>query len=98
MLIALWPISVLLFAGQTSTQTPQPVQSSGATWIVRWCSARSLDRNGLVRKPSGVAAATSASKTFMRIVACGQTMAHLPQSMHTSGSQIGISLAIERFS
>ena len=34
MLIALWLESVLLFAGQTSTQTPQPVQSSGATWIV----------------------------------------------------------------
>src|SRR5665811_2315629 len=27
--------SDLLLAGQTSTQTPQPVQSSGATWIVR---------------------------------------------------------------
>ncbi len=37
MLMALWPASVLLFAGQTSTHTPQPVQSSGATWIVsRW--------------------------------------------------------------
>ena len=34
MLIALWRTSVLLFAGHTSTQTPQPVQSSGATWIV----------------------------------------------------------------
>ena len=41
---------------------------------------------------------TRAAKTFMRIVACGQTMAHLPQSMHTSGSQIGISLAMARFS
>ena len=37
MLIALWRASSLLRAGQTSTQTPQPVQSSGATWIVsRW--------------------------------------------------------------
>ena len=34
----------------------------------------------------------------MRMVACGQTMAHLPQSMQMSGSQIGISLAIARFS
>ena len=34
MLIALRSATSLLFAGQTSTQTPQPVQSSGATWIV----------------------------------------------------------------
>ena len=34
MLIALWRTSVFDFAGHTSTQTPQPVQSSGATWIV----------------------------------------------------------------
>ena len=66
--------------------------------MVRWWSARSFERNGFVRKPSGAAAATSPPKTFIRIVAWGQTMAHLPQSMHTSGSQIGISLAIERFS
>ncbi len=34
----------------------------------------------------------------MRIVACGQTMAHLPQSMQTSGSQIGMVWAMARFS
>ena len=34
----------------------------------------------------------------MRIVACGHTIAHLPQSIQMSGSQIGISLAIARFS
>ena len=34
MLIDLWRTSVFDFAGHTSTQTPQPVQSSGATWIV----------------------------------------------------------------
>ncbi len=38
------------------------------------------------------------SYTFIRIAACGQTIAHLPQSMHRSGSQIGISVAIVRFS
>src|SRR3989338_10463866 len=27
-------VSVLFFTGQTSTQMPQPVQSSGAAWIV----------------------------------------------------------------
>ena len=34
MLIALCLTTSLLLAGQTSTHTPQPVQSSGATWIV----------------------------------------------------------------
>ena len=34
MLIALCRTSVLLLAGHTSTHTPQPVQSSGATWMV----------------------------------------------------------------
>ena len=34
----------------------------------------------------------------MRIVACGQTIAHLPQSMQMVGSQIGSSWAMERFS
>ena len=35
---------------------------------------------------------------FMRIALCGQTSAHFAQSMQMEGSQIGISLAIERFS
>jgi hypothetical protein len=34
----------------------------------------------------------------MRIAACGQTSAHLPHWMQTSGSQIGISRAMLRFS
>ncbi len=34
MLMALWLASLLLFTGQTSTQTAQPVQSSGATCSV----------------------------------------------------------------
>ena len=34
MLIDLWFAAVFDFAGHTSTQTPQPVQSSGATWMV----------------------------------------------------------------
>ncbi len=50
MLMALWPTSVLLLAGQTSTHTPQPVQSSGATWmVIRW-PGRSRDLNSLNRK------------------------------------------------
>ena len=53
MLIALRLTWVLSLAGQTSTQMPQPVQSSGATWIVSWCPSSSRDRNVLVGNPSG---------------------------------------------
>jgi hypothetical protein len=35
---------------------------------------------------------------LIRIAACGHTIAHLPQSMQRSASQIGISVAIVRFS
>src|ERR1035437_2559052 len=98
MLIDLWRASVLLLAGQTSTQTPQPVQSSGATWMVSRWSGSSLERNSLVTKPAGAPLTAAVGKTFIRIVACGQTMAHLPQSMQIEGSQIGIDWAIARFS
>ena len=91
-------ISVLLLAGHTSTQTPQPVQSSGATWIVRRWSSRSRDLNSLDWKPAGAPSMAAAGKTFIRIAACGQTIAHLPQSMQIAGSQIGSSRAMARFS
>ena len=99
MLIALWRTSVFDFAGHTSTHTPQPVQSSGATWIVIAVPGDVL-RAELLRLERRRARrrARPGSKTFIRIVACGQTMAHLPQSMQMSGSQIGISWAIARFS
>ena len=54
--------------------------------------------NSLCRNPSGAASTSAVGKTFMRIVAWGQTIAHLPQSMQMDGSQIGISWAIARFS
>ena len=98
MLMALWLVSVLLLAGQTSTQTPQPVQSSGATWIVSRWSGRSRERNSLWRNPAGAASTAAVGNTFIRIVACGQTIAHLPQSMQMDSSQIGISWAMARFS
>ena len=98
MLMALWRASDFDLAGHTSTQTPQPVQSSGATWMVSRWSARSFDRNALETKPSGAPASAAGSKTFMRMAAWGQTMAHLAQSMQMSGSQIGISAAMARFS
>ena len=52
----------------------------------------------LVDEVAGASATAASGKTFIRMVACGQTMAHLPQSMQIAGSQIGISWAIARFS
>ena len=42
MLMAFSRTSLLFFTGQTSTQTPHPVQSSGATWVAigRRCATR----------------------------------------------------------
>ena len=98
MSMALWLESVLLFAGQTSTQTPQPVQSSGATWMVSRWSSRSRDLNSLCRKSAGAPSTADVGNTFIRMVAWGQTMAHLPQSMQIDGSQIGSIWAMARFS
>ena len=53
MLMALWRTSVFDLAGQTSTHTPQPVQSSGATWIVRRWPARSFERKLFDRNDVG---------------------------------------------
>ena len=44
MLMAFRRVSLLFLTGQISTQTPQPVQSSGATWIVYFMPAHSLSR------------------------------------------------------
>src|SRR5450759_2158056 len=98
MLMALWLESVLLLTGQTSTQTPQPVQSSGATWMVSRWSSSSRERNSLVTKPTGALATAALGKTFILMVAWGQTMAHLPQSMQIEGSHTGIVWAMARFS
>ncbi len=98
MLIDLWATSVLLLAGQMSTHTPQPVQSSGATWIVSRWPGSSRDLNSLLMNPAGASATAYSGKTFIRIVACGQTIAHLPQSMQIDASQTGIVWAMARFS
>ena len=58
----------------------------------------SLERNSFDLNDGGAPSRADGSNTFIRIVAWGQTMAHLPQSMQMSGSQIGISWAIARFS
>src|SRR6056297_2616283 len=97
MSIALCLTTCLLFAGHTSTQTPQPVQSSGATWTVSaaWPFPPGVIRTG---NDSGAAARTALEKRLVRIAAWGQTIAHNPHSMQRSGSQIGIWAAMFRFS
>ncbi len=91
--------SLLSWAGQAVTHRPQPVQSSGATCTVSDMPGTSRLRNDFVFSTSASAAANApGSYTFMRMAACGQTIAHLPQSMHRSASQIGISVATVRFS
>ena len=86
------------WAGHVSTQMPQPVQSSGATWIVISIPGRSRAFHSFERNPSGAPPSASGSNTFILMAACGQTSAHFAQSMQMDGSQIGISWAIERFS
>ena len=54
--MALCFASSLLRAGQTSTHTPQPVQSSGATWMLSARPGSSRERKGLLRKPGGAPA------------------------------------------
>ena len=52
----------------------------------------------LSRKSARAHSSADVGNTFIRIVACGHTIAHLPQSMQIVGSQIGIIRAIARFS
>ena len=61
MLMALWRTSDFDFAGHMSTHTPQPVQSSGATWIVIAIPDTSFERNALDLNPSGAPASAAGS-------------------------------------
>ena len=101
MLIALCFTSVLLRVGQTSTQMPQPVQSSGATCrlYIRPSSAPpSLRDQGTALNPAGARFISSAVNTFMRIAACGHTSGQIAHWVQIVSSQIGISCAMLRFS
>ena len=98
MLMALCLATSLLTAGQTSTQMPQPVQSSGATWTVSRWPGSSLPLHGSDWNVAGAPSRADASYTLVRMVACGQTRAQRPHWMQMSGSQIGISWAMLRFS
>src|SRR5665647_3843001 len=66
--------------------------------MLSWWSARSRDLKGLLWNPSGAPCSCSLGKILIRSAVCGQVTAHLPQSVHRSGSQIGRSWAIARFS
>src|SRR5438552_17822568 len=97
MKIALSLVSLLFLAGQMSTQMPQPVQSSGATWMVYFMPCHSLSRTSVDLKVAGAPASSVLSYTLMRMTACGQTMAHLPHWMQVLVSQTGISTAMLGF-
>src|SRR5579864_4748112 len=98
MLMAFNLTSLLFLTGQTSTQTPHPVQSSGATWIVYFMPAHSLSRASHALKVFGARSSSLLSYTLIRITACVQTMAHLPHWMQIFESHAGISRARLRFS
>src|SRR3990172_5751375 len=98
MLIDLCLTSSLLRAGQMSTQTEHPVQSSGATWTISLLSGKSLPLVSAVSTQSGAPSTTAGSTYLIRMAAWGHTSAHRPQSMQIEGSQMGISRAIDRFS
>src|SRR6185369_2253160 len=98
MLSALRETLLLSLAGQTSTHSWQPVQSSTATWIVYNLSGNSRHFAGIDLNPAGASVRSVTEQTFARIVECGQTITHLPHSIHKSGSQTGTSCAMFRFS
>src|SRR5579872_7427282 len=98
MLMAFSRTSLLFFTGQTSTQTPHPVQSSGATWMVYFMPAHSLSRAAQDLKVPGAPSSSLLSYTLIRMTACGQTIAHLPHWMQIFESHAGISSARLRFS
>src|SRR5215471_3106290 len=98
MLIALSRVSCLFLTGQTSTQSAQPVQSSGATWMVYFIPFHSLSRASVDLNVAGAPSSSRESYTLMRITECGHTMAHLPHCMQVLVSHTGISNARLRFS
>src|SRR5215469_10594090 len=98
MLIAFNRASDLFRAGQTSTQIPQPVQSSTATCSVYFSPFHSDNRASADLNDEGAPWRTAASYALLRMTACGQTNTHLPHWIQTCGSQTGTSLARFRFS
>ena len=83
MLMAFNRASDLLRAGQTSTQIPQPVQSSTATCSVYFNPFHSGNRASADLNDEGAPWRTAASYTLLRMTACGQTITHLPHWIQT---------------
>src|ERR1044071_5470822 len=98
MLMALRRAWLLSLAGQTSTQIPQPVQSSAAHCSVYWRPLRSTDLNGSETNVAGAPSRCEASYTFARMAACGQARTHWLHWMQMRGSHTGTSRARLRFS
>ena len=90
--------SALVLAGHTSTQLPQPVQSSGETCTRNFRPASSLPLPSTLTNPAGASAASCASSRNGRMVACGQTSEHWLHWMQFSGIHSGTSTAMPRFS
>src|SRR5262245_6958489 len=86
------------FAGQTLTQRLQPVQSSGATWMVNCCPLCSLALNSVDVNVAGASDSALLSYTLARIAACGKTSAHWLHWIQIFESHTGISSAMLRFS
>src|SRR5215472_11935085 len=70
--------SLLLLAGQTSTHSVQPVQSSGATCRLYLRSFISFQRAAVDLNFAGAPSRYFASYTLARMTAFGQTSTHLP--------------------
>ena len=97
MSMALCLIFTLSLAGHTSTHTPQPVQSSGATCTVTFQPGYSLPRQSADWNWRALGH-RAGSKAFMRIVAWGQPSEQSPHWMQIFASQTGMSWAMLRFS
>ncbi len=61
MLIAFNRVSDLFLTGQTSTHSPQPVQSSGATWSVKFLPGKLRHLAETDLNVGGAAAASAGS-------------------------------------
>ena len=89
----------MALVGHSPTQTPQPMQSSGETAIANLYTPLPLP--ALMSADlvcAGAAASSSSVRAKGRIVACGQTKAHLLHWMHLVLSHSGTLTAMPRFS
>ena len=84
--------------GQTSTQEPQPRQSSAYTCMRNFMPVSSLPLAGTVTKLSGAPASSSSLATTGRMAAWGHTKEHWQHWMQLSATHSGTLMATPRFS